>query len=448
MLLVCISYLVCLAPVEAGCVQTSSTSEFDDFLDMTGQFLPGQYLLTLTSSGVQPVPAYFGANTAPASVLWDDPEARHANLSPSVIKAFVEPLLEDNPYAAVVVAVASPYGTSTYGFGSARGPGSAPPNGDSFLKLGSISKTFTGAILAQAELEGRINMNVPAQLYMPLGIVLPTYNGNQITLSNLVTHTSGLPTHVDISGMSLPEAISVVHDPSWPQYVNTVNTAKLSSAPGTEYDYSNLGGALVGQALTNSFGQDYETLLSTKLLQPLGMSSTTSRPISDENSRTILGWMSAGEPALPAFKNPNGGVMDSAGSITSTGRDMAKFIQMNLGQGASGFGLVPILTHTPLVNIGRDMSASPVSAQTPASDSLMQVGIFWDVVSGEKYTTVGHGGDVFGFSSIILMNPSGGTGVFVSLNQSVSSASVVDVSGKILESQSLLTEYERSVLAR
>src|SRR5262245_48042338 len=73
------------------------------------------------------------------------------------------------------------------------GPDARPLASDTIFEIGSITKAFTGILLAEMAARGEVDPDAPARRYAPPGLLLPTRAGREITLLDLATHRSGLP---------------------------------------------------------------------------------------------------------------------------------------------------------------------------------------------------------------------------------------------------------------
>ena len=123
------------------------------------------------------------------------------------------------------------------------GYGANKPDGDTVYEIGSISKVFTGVLLACLVQEGKLKLTTPVQDLLPDGVRMP----GPITLMHLTTHTSGLPrlpANIAPKDLTNPYA-----DYTFAQMYDFLSTAELNSPVGTKYAYSNLGAALLGHAL-------------------------------------------------------------------------------------------------------------------------------------------------------------------------------------------------------
>src|SRR5581483_5211823 len=102
----------------------------------------------------------------------------------------------DTKVPAVVIGVVRDGEMSVAGFGERAGPGSPAPDGNTVLRLGSITKAFTGDVLAHLVANGTVGLADPLTKWQPdLG---PGANGDldRVTLLNLATHSAGFPREV------------------------------------------------------------------------------------------------------------------------------------------------------------------------------------------------------------------------------------------------------------
>ena len=198
------------------------------------------------------------------------------------------------------------YGTSAKDQGSDTTP-------DTVYEIGSITKVFTGILLAEAVNAGRVKLDDPIQNYMPPGIHAPTYRDQQISLVDLATHRSSLPRDADTD--SLPDLYA------W------LNGYQLAHAPGSQYVYSNLGYSLLGDILARLAGSDFGPLELQAVSQPLGLVDTRETLTSDETERLAQGYRYDGS-AADYF--PDSGAMSGAGYLRSTLSDMTRFLVENM----------------------------------------------------------------------------------------------------------------------
>lgn len=215
------------------------------------------------------------------------------------------------------------------GFGTGDG---AELEGSEF-EIGSVSKTFTGALLAIAVERGELDTD------STVAEVLDAESAGSaiadVTLAELSTHTSGLPRLASNAlGRSLLASF-LRKDPYRGADAQQVIEDALAAAPSGrgEYAYSNLGVALEGQLLARVAGTDYAALLAERVLEPLGMTASYA-PITADNLRetALRGY---GATGLPQAAWTMAGSAP-AGGIRSTPADMARYLAGMIDSSAPG----------------------------------------------------------------------------------------------------------------
>ena len=147
------------------------------------------------------------------------------------------------------------------GYGRLRRDAQDPPDGGTILEIGSITKVFTGLLLADLAEQGLVGVDDPLASYLPAGVQAPTVEGRQITLGDLASHAGGLPR--DPKG-TLRRWLGDRHNPNAGLSVEELYAGlartRLRRQLGGRVKYSNLGAGLLGQALARVAGQRYEVL--------------------------------------------------------------------------------------------------------------------------------------------------------------------------------------------
>ena len=191
------------------------------------------------------------------------------------------------------------------------------------------TKVFTALLLQDMLDRGEMKLDDPVQKYLPASLHVPTYQGKEITLLHLATHTSGLPRERgDLHPKSWrnPEADYTVE-----QLADSLSHYRLTRAPGSKYQYSNLGVSLLACAIALKAGRDYETLVQERICRPLGMDSTCITVPSALKSRLAQAYARPGRPVPAADFS----FLSGAGSLRSTAGDLLKFISAYSGITAS-----------------------------------------------------------------------------------------------------------------
>lgn len=187
------------------------------------------------------------------------------------IDRIIRPLADDGWLRGVAVATITASGTNVYGYGRMSDENPNPPNGDTVFEIGSVSKTFTGLLLAQMIEAKEVTLDDPVEKYLPADVHMKQRSA-AITLRHLTTHRSGLPR---MPSNFAPEDKDNPYADYTPQQMYAFfHGSKPPHAPGEVYEYSNLGVGLLAHALSRRAGVSYEQLLSQRVTKPLGMSDT------------------------------------------------------------------------------------------------------------------------------------------------------------------------------
>lgn len=240
---------------------------------------------------------------------------------PLVMNRDIAPMLGEFRLAATNGGAGLVIGVSTRGVRRVVTYGTATP--DSLFEIGSITKTFTGLLLAQMAVKGRLDIRDPVRDLLPPGTVLRS-KGFEATLLDLATHHSGLPSMPDNTGPAdRRESFTNYHAADLYDYIKRHG---LERPANPEFSYSNVGYAILGAALTARAGASYQALLRTDITGPLGMKDTVIVLSPEQRRRLMQGYGYDGRPTpawdLDAFA--------SAGGIRSTASDMLTYLAAEL----------------------------------------------------------------------------------------------------------------------
>ena len=288
-------------------------------------------------------------------------------------------------------------------------PNHTRPDGDTVYEIGSITKTFTAILLAEAVQSGRVELDTPLQRLLP-DLKIPSRGRRQITLVDIATHRSGLP--------RMPTDF---HDEKvlYPPYdlgklKTFLATYKMLREPGAEYEYSNLGFGLLGIALAESKHASYGSLLEDAILRPLQMKMTGTKLDAAMRMHLAPGFDEAGKPASSwNFGRFEG--FEGAGAIRSTAADMLRYLNANMGERTG------VLTEAMRF------------AQTPRSHAGQgdRIGLAWMTQSSEHGDILWHNGGTAGYASFIGFRTDKRRGVVILAN---SAASVTELGFRYLTS--------------
>jgi serine-type D-Ala-D-Ala carboxypeptidase/endopeptidase len=196
---------------------------------------------------------------------------------------------------------------------------SRPVDGDTVFEIGSITKVFTGTLLADMVNRGEVQPDDPVSKYLPPGVKMPSRDGKVITLAHLASHHSGLPREIGNRppGEGLPS----------PAYSQELVFAFLSGYelprdPGSAYEYSNLGMGLLGDSLARRGGATYEQLVVDRICKPLGMNDTRIK-LSEEMQRRFPTGHDHDLKPMKGFERLS---LAGVGGLRSTANDFLKFL--------------------------------------------------------------------------------------------------------------------------
>lgn len=342
-----------------------------------------------------------------------------------LIKAFLHDNF-DGKNVGMVIGLVDEHGSRIFSAGS-DGTGRAL-NGDTVFETGSITKTFTTLLLQDSVERGEMKLDDPISKYLPKSVRCPTYNGREITLLDLATHTSGLPKFPNNFSPGDPNRAYSGYTVE--QLYSYISDFALTREPGTRWEYSNTGVALLAHILTLKTGINYESLVVERICRPLKMESTRISLTAELKSRLARGHDPSGEP-LPSQELS---VMNGASGLRSTANDLLRYVSANLDLEDSS--LTPLMKKTQVPR-----SSAPPKLNYTAMD--------WYDHGNEQppgMRLLGHGGQTTGYTGFIGFDPDKHRGVVVLFNQQTAGGLQADSVGWLLLEGVRLTSQVTSVL--
>jgi CubicO group peptidase (beta-lactamase class C family) len=222
---------------------------------------------------------------------------------------------------AGVVGLEGGRAVGTYG---EAGDGRPPDAADSVFEIGSAEKVLTGTLLAEMIGRGEVALTDRVDDFLPSSVAVPSWKGHPIRLVDLATHTSGLPrlpTNLPISDPDNPLADYAVD-----QLYAFLSNYKLTRDVGAGYEYSNVGFGLLGHVLALRAGTTFAKLLRDRLLDPLGLATTSHRLTPAMARRLAIPHHEFGD-VVPRWENPT---LVGTGGLLSTIGDMLSFAAANI----------------------------------------------------------------------------------------------------------------------
>ena len=210
------------------------------------------------------------------------------------------------------------------GFGYADVESGLRATPDTHYSICSISKIFTGIAVMQLRDEGKLSLNDPVSRHLPwFPAEAADSAGAAPSLGDLLRHSSGLPCEPDMTVWSDPERLS----PSREALIERIAGLKMSYPVNTQFNYSNLGYALLGEVVSVVSGMTYEDYVRRNIIEPLGLEETTpSGSGGDPGEPLAVGygrWPRRGSRVkMPLLQARS---MTPALGFCSTATDLAKF---------------------------------------------------------------------------------------------------------------------------
>jgi len=262
-------------------------------------------------------------------MIEDSPDPHHA-YSPvapdSAIREILVERIERRRHAVGMgVGVIGPEGRRVIVHGKLGRDDPRPVNGDSVFEIGSVTKVFTALLLADMAQRAEVALTDPVAKFLPPEASVPGRAGRSITVRDLATHTSGLPRMPD--NLRPTDPSNPYADYSVEHLYGFLSGHKLMRDVGEAFAYSNVGYALLGNALARHAGGDYEALIRSRILAPLGMNSTSIALSSDQMSRLAAGH----DSQLRTVSNWDLPTFAGAGALRSTANDLLTFLGVVLG---------------------------------------------------------------------------------------------------------------------
>jgi D-alanyl-D-alanine-carboxypeptidase/D-alanyl-D-alanine-endopeptidase len=190
------------------------------------------------------------------------------------IEALADELLAAEAFPSLVIGVAIGDHLEYRTFGRLTTASAAPaPTLDTLYEIGSITKTFTGVLFADAVKRGDLSLETKLADVVPEGVAVPDEDDVPITLAMLANHSSALPR---MPGNFMPrDATNPYADYDAMRLYDALALVSLNRTPGRTYEYSNYAIGLLGQILVDrARAQDFEALLREKILSPLALSNS------------------------------------------------------------------------------------------------------------------------------------------------------------------------------
>jgi CubicO group peptidase (beta-lactamase class C family) len=307
----------------------------------------------------------------------------------------MQPFMEQLNTVGASIVIFKDDQTYYYGYGeTAKGNNSIPDN-HTIFEIGSISKTFTATLLADAVSKGKIKLDDRVNEYLPDSIPLISFDGVPVTIQSLMNHSSGIPRMPSNFGNSKFDPYIDYDDSKMFRFYKNF---KPTRKPGDKYEYSNLAVGTVGVILERINKDSYENILIKTICKPLGMNDTKVSLGAKDSVRFAKGYSDGNFAAPWNFK-----AFMAAGGIRSTASDMIRYAQAQLFTASSSLHNDIQLTHTVTFK---------------STDATL--GLAWHFIKPGKDQILFHNGGTGGYKSYMAVNLSKKFAVVILSNSTIS----------------------------
>jgi D-alanyl-D-alanine-carboxypeptidase/D-alanyl-D-alanine-endopeptidase len=368
----------------------------------------------LLLAGLLPLLASAAENPAQSS-----PETAAFNAADQIFEDFA---LDEHTPGLVYGVVADGRLVHVRTFGIQDLKSQQPATADSLFRIASMTKAFTALTVLQLRDEGLLRLDDFAEQYVPelRQWKYPTQDSPRIRVRDLLNHIGGMVTD-DPWGdrqQSLPEN-------EFTQLI--LDAAPFTRAPGTAFEYSNLGYALLGRIITNVSGKPFAETISEKLLSPLGMTASGFEAADAPTGQRAMGYRWEDNAWLPEPSLAHG-AFGSMGGMQTSANDYAKWVGFLLSAWPPRDGADPgpvrrssvreLTSGSNFPSLRHRYSREPTDRCPQARTYGMGMNVAIDCDLG---LTLTHGGGYPGYGSYLLLLPERGVGIFAFANRTYAS---------------------------
>jgi len=324
--------------------------------------------------------------------------------APATLKEAIDHVA--TPYVAlgadvgIIIGVMKEGQKSVYSYGEKEIGSRESITAQSVLEIASLTKVYTAVALADMHLRKELNLDDPIENYLPSSVHVPMFNNKKITLRHLANHTSGFPRFASNADKKAYNEYKGYTEQMMYEFINGYT---LTRAPGSEFEYSAVGYGLLGQILSLKTQSDYETMITGRVLSPLGMKHTTISFTPEQMKHLVPGHN--GNKQVESWSKDMQNIVQGTGALISTMDDQLIYLEANLG----------------LINSSLDEALSLSHELTFQHDGKYTngIGLGWNHFTLNGQHVIWKNGGNGGYTSFMGFNPDHKTGVVVLTNSSL-----------------------------
>lgn len=320
--------------------------------------------------------------------LSDNPIKTHLD---SVVQKAATGYMSNKNVACLSVGILLNNQMYIYNYGEIKKGEGQLPGANTIFEIGSVTKTFTGILLANAVLEGKAKLDDDISKYLDGNYPNLKYNDQPVRLVHLSNHTSGLPSMPKLTTGEDPFSSSTHFTPA--MLADILHHVRLDTVPGTRRAYSNFAVGLLGIILEKIYHMSYEQALKKYILDPYHMQRTRISLSPDDYKDVATGYDLEGN--LTTYWQND--LAQPAGGIRSTTHDMLLYIQQQLDP---------------------RNKAAQLSHKLTYGDLNKGTGLNWGVMTTKtgRHLQWSHDGGTDGFTSLCMIYPELHAGIVLLTN--------------------------------
>jgi CubicO group peptidase (beta-lactamase class C family) len=272
-----------------------------------------------------------------------------------------------------------------------------PVDRDTLYVLGSVTKTYTATALMRLVAEGRVDLGAPVRRYVPELVLADERAAAQVTVLNLLNHTSGFGWDLLVDTGEGDDALA--------GFVAKLNELELIAPPGARASYSQAGYSLLGRVIEKVVDMPYEKAMVALVFEPLGLSHSFFAPDDVMTRRFAVGHNRGEDGTLTIgrlWRGPR--CRNAGGGLASSAADQLRWARFHLGDGRAESGATVLPTE-----LLRQMKQSTVALRGSNLGDALGIGWFLRDIGGVR--AVGHAGSANGQFAELLTVPERGFAV-------------------------------------
>lgn len=317
------------------------------------------------------------------------------------VDAVVQPFMFESKTVALSIGILKDGKTYFYNYGETKKGNGQIPASKSLYEIGSVTKTFTGILLAKAVTENKIRLNDPVNKFLPKNTPTLKFGNDTLKIVHLSNHTSGLPPLPDNFGAT--DLINPYKDYDEKKLLEYLKHASISRKPGEKWEYCNLGVGLLGYILEQVNKMSFEKMVTDFITSKAEMTDTRQLLVKKDSALFVQGYDESISPQSQwDFK-----VLTAAGSLRSNTEDMLKYATLNLNTTDSKLKQAIELAH-----------------QQTFDEGQQKIALNWFIQDWGWGPLLFHGGATGGYRSLLAVNPKTKNAIIVLSNTAVSNDAV------------------------